>query len=200
MVLRPIEAFKAVSYHVFACGKALKYAGMGGDRGSAEPVDTILDALKGTGKVSGDSAYAFALREAAVDFIEIDRSLRVVMDGKGSFGVSLAAGVTAEARDRPYDEGVVGSYAFPIALVLILAIVMVATARVRTERWLHGRYLHGDATRSIQTMLAEATRFGELTKACPAGRTRVVSVFIPESDTEYAYGRNKRKAWRKCRF
>jgi hypothetical protein len=84
------------------------------------------------------------------------------MDRKGSFGVGLAAGVTAEARDRPYDEGIVGPYAFPIALVLILAIVMVATARVRTERWLHGRYLHGDATRSILTMLAEATRFGEL--------------------------------------
>ena len=147
MVLGPIEAFKAVSYHVFACGKALKYAGMGGDRGSAEPVDTILDALKGTGEVSGDSAYAFALRDAAVDFIKIDDSLRVVMDGKGPLGVGLAAGVTAEARDRPYDEGVVGPYAFPIAPILIMTIVVVATAGVRAEKWLHGRYLHGATTR-----------------------------------------------------
>jgi hypothetical protein len=135
---------------------------MGGDRGSAEPVDTILDALKGTGEVSGDSAYAFALRDAAVDFIKIDDSLRVVMDGKGPLGVGLAAGITAEARDGPYDEGIVGPYAFPVALVLILAIVMVATARVRTERWLHGRYLHGASTRSSFSLLAKATRFGEL--------------------------------------
>jgi hypothetical protein len=46
MVLRPIEAFKAVSHHVLACAEALKRAGMGCDRRSAEPVDTVLDALE----------------------------------------------------------------------------------------------------------------------------------------------------------
>ena len=188
MVLRPIEAFKAVGHHMFACGKALKRAGMGCDRGAAEPVDTVLDALKGASKMSGDSVYTFSLGEPAVDFLKIDDSFRVVMDGKGPLGVGLPAGIAAEARDGSYDQGVVGPYAFPVAPILIMAIVVVAAARVRTERWLHGRYLHGDATRSIRTMLAEATRFGELTKACPAGRARVVSLLIPESDTEYAYG------------
>ena len=147
MVLRSIEAFKAVSRHMLACAEALEDVRLGGDGGAAEPIDTVLHALKGAGKVAGNRAYAFALREAALDFLKVDDSFRIVMDGKGSLGVGLAAGVAAEARDGSHDEGVVGPYAFPIALVLIMAIVVVTAARVGTERGLHGGYLHGASTR-----------------------------------------------------
>jgi len=49
MVLRSIEAFKAVSRHMLAYAEALKDVRLGGDGGAAEPVDTVLDALEGAG-------------------------------------------------------------------------------------------------------------------------------------------------------
>jgi hypothetical protein len=118
VVLRPVEALKAISHHMLACGETLKDTGLSRDRRAAEPIDPILDALQGIAEVSGYSAYAFALREPAVDFFKIDDSFRIVMDGKGSLRVGLAAGVAAEALDGSHYQGVVEAELFPIALIL----------------------------------------------------------------------------------
>jgi hypothetical protein len=104
---------------MLAGGETFKDAGLSRDRRAAEPIDPVLDALQAAAKVAGDSAYAFALREPAVDFFKVDGSFGVVLDRKGSLRVGLAAGVAAEALDGSHDQGVVEAYLAPIALIFL---------------------------------------------------------------------------------
>jgi hypothetical protein len=53
-----------------------------------------------------------------VDLLEVDYSLGVILYGKGSRRVGLAAGVAAEALDGSYDPGVVEAYLAPIGPIL----------------------------------------------------------------------------------